>query len=121
MSFLLLILLVLIFMRGYFLRAVVATNEKLRSIRTDHVSYTVQALVLTTLASLPLPLLFMMTGWQLSLVPEPTEFSNAVSVALMRVSPDFFYLLFFTDLAIPEGVVVKHFRWSANIAAKLHR
>jgi len=120
-SFLLLVFLVLIFMRGYFLRAVVATNEKIRSIRTDHFAYTVEALVWTALASLPLPLLFMLTGWQLSLVPEPTEFSNAVSVALLRLSPDFFYLLFFTNLAIPGGVVVKHFRWSAKIAAKLHR
>ncbi|WP_309498164.1 mechanosensitive ion channel domain-containing protein [Sulfurovum sp.] len=119
-SFLLLVLLVLFFMRRYFLRAVVATNEKIRSIRTDHFTYTVQAVVLTALASLPLSLLFMITGWQLSLVPEATEFSNAVSAALLRGSPYFFYLLFFTDLAIPEGVVVKHFRWSAKIASKLH-
>jgi len=119
-SFLLLMLLVLLFMRGYFLRAVVATNEKIKSIRTDHFAYTIKALVWTALASLPLPLLLMLTGWQLSLAPEPTEFSNAVSVALLRVSTYFFYLLFFTDLAIPEGVVVKHFRWSAKIAGKLH-
>ncbi|MGB5505704.1 MAG: mechanosensitive ion channel domain-containing protein [Sulfurovum sp.] len=119
-SFLFILLLVLLFMRGYFLGAVVATNEKIRSIRTDHFGYTVQALVLTALASLPLTLLFMITGWQLSLLPEPTEFSNAVSAALIRVSPYIFYILFFTDLAIPKGVVVKHFRWSAKIAAKLH-
>jgi len=120
-SFLFFVLLILVFMRRYFLRAVVATNEKIRSIRTDHFAYTVEALGWTALASLPLPLLFMITGWQLSLVPEPTEFSNAVSVALLLVSPNFFYLLFFTDLAIPEGVVVKHFRWSAKVAGKLHR
>lgn len=120
-SFLLLVLLVLVFMRRYFLRAVVATNEKIRSIRTDHFAYTVQAVVLTALASLPLTLIFMITGWQLSLVPEPTEFSNAVSAALLRGSPYFFCLLFFTDLATPEGVIVKHFRWSKEIAGKLHR
>lgn len=121
LSFLFLVLFIFIFMRGNFLRAAVATNEKIRSIRTDHFVYTVQALIWTALASLPLPLLLMTIGWQLSLAPEPTEFSNAVSVALLRVSPDFFYLLFFTDLAIPDGVVAKHFRWSAKVTAKLHR
>jgi len=120
LSFLFLLLFILIFMRGNFLRAAVATNEKIRSIRTDHFAYTIQAIVLTVLASLPLPLLLMTIGWQLSLAPEPTEFSNAVSAALLRVSPDFFYLLFFTDLAIPDGVVVKHFRWPAKVTDKLH-
>ena len=120
-SILFLLLFVLILMRGKLLRAAVATKEKIRSIRTDHFAYTVQALAWTALASLPLPLLFMITGWQLSLAPEPTEFSNAVSAALLRVSPDFFYLLFFTDLAIPEGVVTKHFRWQSKITAKLHQ
>jgi len=120
-SFTFLVLLVLIFMRRYFLRAAVATNEKIRSIRTDHFKYTVDAFFLTALASLPLPLLFMISGWQLSLVPEPTEFSSAVSIALIRVSFSFFALLFFTDLSMPEGVVVKHFRWPAKSVAKLHR
>ncbi|MEA3455985.1 MAG: mechanosensitive ion channel, partial [Campylobacterota bacterium] len=115
------VLVVLMFMRRYFLRAVVATNEKIRSIRTDHFGYTVQALVWTALASLPLPLLFMTAGWQLSLASAPTEFSNAVSFTLLRIWPDFFYLLFFTDLAMPEGILVKHFRWSAKITSKLHQ
>ncbi|TNF44599.1 MAG: mechanosensitive ion channel, partial [Epsilonproteobacteria bacterium] len=102
------------------LRAVVETNEKIKSIRTDHFAYTVQAIILTAMASLPIPLLLMTVGWQLSLAPEPTEFSNAVSAGLLRISPDFFYLLFFADLAIPDGVVARHFRWSSKITDKLH-
>jgi len=120
-SMLFLLLVILIFMRWYFLRAAVDTNKKIRSIRTDHFAYTIQALFWTALASLPLPGLFMITGWQLSLASEPTEFSNAVSAAFIRSSMDYFYLLFFADLAISNGVVVKHFRWSAKIAAKMHQ
>ncbi len=119
-SFLLFVLVVLIFMRRSFLQRAIATNEKIRSVRTDHIGYTVEAFFWTALASLPLPLLVMMTGWQLSIVPEPTEFSNAVSVAIIRMSIDFLYLLFFVDLAMPNGIIVKHFRWPEAVASKLH-
>ena len=114
------VLLILMFRRRYFLRAAVSKNEKIRSIRTDHFGYTVQAIVWTALASLPLALLFMITGWQLSLVSAPTEFSNAVSLTLEESWFYISYLIFFTDLAMPEGVLVKHFRWPVKIAAKLH-
>ncbi len=120
-SLLMLFLVVLIFMRKFFLSSARATNEKIRSIRTDHFGYTVEALFWTALASLPLPLLFMITGWQLSLAAEPSEFSNAVSKAILRTSIDFFYLLFFADIAIRDGVAVKHFRWPEKIAVKLHK
>jgi len=113
-------LVILMFMRKYFLDSVVAINEKIRSTRTDHFGYTIQAFFLTALASLPVPLLFMIAGWQLSLTTVPTEFSNTVSFTLKYIWTDFFYLLFFIDLAIPEGVLRKHFRWSAKVTSKLH-
>jgi len=119
-SFLLLVLVVLIFMRKSFFDRAIATNEKIRSVRTDHIGYTIEAFFWTALASLPLPLLVMMTGLLLSMAPEPTEFSNAVSVATLRMSIDFLYLLFFADLAMPNGIIVKHFRWHEAVASKLH-
>lgn len=119
-TFLLFVLVVLIFMRRSFLRRAIATNEKIKRVRTDHISYTIEALFWTALASLPLPLLLIMTGWQLSMVPEPTEFSHAVSAAVLRMSMDFLYLFFFADLAMPDGIIVKHFRWTEKIASKLH-
>lgn len=120
-TILILLLVFLMFRRKYFLRSVVATNEKIKSIRTDHFGYTVKALVWTALASLPLPLILMITSWQLSMVSEPTEFSNTVSTVLRNVWFYVFYLMFFTDLCMPEGVLVKHFHWPVKIAAKLHR
>ena len=119
-SILIFALIFLIFMRGRFLKAAVGTNKKIKSIRTDHFGYTLEALFWMALASLPLSLLLMITGWQLSLAAEPTEFSNAVSGAIVRTSIDFFYLLFFADLAMPNGLLVKHFRWSDKIASRLH-
>jgi len=112
---------VLMFRRKYFLHSVVTTNEKIKSIRTDHFGYTVKAFVFTSLASLPLSLILMITGWQLSMVSEPTEFSNTVSTVLRNIWLYVFYLMFFTDLSMSEGVLVKHFRWPVKIAAKLHR
>ena len=119
-SFLLFLLAVLILMRKSFFAKAIATNDKIRSVRTDHIAYTLEAFFWTALASMPLPLLVMFTGWQLSVVPKPSEFSNAVSVATIRMSIDFLYLLFFADLAKPNGVLVKHFRWHESIVSKLH-
>lgn len=119
-SFLLFLLVVLILMRKSFFDRVIATNEKIKSVRIDHIGYTFEAFFWTALASLPLPLLVMFIGWQLSMVPEPTEFSNAVSLATIRMSIDFLFLLLFADLAMPNGIIVKHFRWQESVASKLH-
>lgn len=120
-SVLIMLLVVLTLMRRRFLRAAVAIGEKTVRIRTDRFGYTMQAIGWTALASAPLPLLLLATSWQLSLAAEAGEFSNAVAAGLNRLAPNFLFLLFFADLSIPGGVVVKHFHWSATIADKLRR
>ena len=118
---LILVLAVVTFMRVRFLKAAVATGQKIGRIRTDRFAYTLNALGWTTLASAPLPLLLMAIGWQLSLAPEAAEFSKAVAGGLMRLARDYLFLLFFFDVCVSGGVVEKHFRWPVDAAAKLHR
>lgn len=118
---LIIVLAVLTLMRRRFLSAVVTTGEMTGRIRTDSFGYTMQALGWTALASAPLPLLLLATSWQLSLAAEASAFSNAVAAGLARLAPNFLLLLFFADLSIPGGLVVKHFRWPIAVAAKLRR
>ena len=60
------VLAVLTLMRWRFLRAVVATGEKIVRIRDDRFTYTWQAVGWTALAAAPLPLLLMATGTAMS-------------------------------------------------------
>jgi potassium efflux system protein len=109
------------FRRRHFLRAVVATSDNIRRVRTDRFTYTWQALAFTVLAAAPVPLLLLTLGWQLLSAHDINEFSRAVGMGLMRVARDFLVLQFFADVAIANGLVVKHFRWPADAAAKLRR
>lgn len=112
---------ILVFKRRRFLKAAVATGKKIGRIRTDSFSYTLQALGWTVLASAPLPLLLLFAGWQLSLAPEAGEFSKAAGAGLLGLAKDFLLLLFFADVCIAGGLVVKHFRWPETAAAKLRK
>jgi potassium efflux system protein len=112
---------ILIALRRYLLASAIATGDKLRHISTDSFTYTLRALVFTLFASLSVPLLVFIVGWQLSRSGEATEFTIAVSSALMRTGRDMFILLFFADICKGEGVAIKHFRWPAHAAKKLRR
>lgn len=115
------LLLLLILLRNIFLRKAFETNRALKSIRTDHFLHTLKALFWTALASLSLPLVMLFLGWQLSMLLAPTPFSHALSLALLKSALLFIYLLFLSDLARDEGVIVKHFRWSEQVAQTLHK
>jgi potassium efflux system protein len=112
---------VLIALRRYLLAAAIATGDKLRHISTDSLSHTLRALILTLLASFSIPFLLFIVGWQLSRSGEATEFTIAVSSALMRTGRDMFILLFFADICKGGGVAIRHFRWPAYVAKKLRR
>ncbi|TNG01307.1 MAG: mechanosensitive ion channel [Gammaproteobacteria bacterium] len=115
---LIIVIAILAFMRGRFLKAAVNSGEKVGRIRTDRLWLTTQAFIWTALASVPLPLLLMSIGWQLSGSTEATEFSRAVADGLLRVSLHFILLQFFVDVGIPGGLVMKHFRWPQDSVAK---
>lgn len=87
----------------------------------DKFEYTLKALGLTLLLALPLPLLLAVLGWELGAVEEATQFSGAVSAALLRTAPTFLYLQFFSVLCIHGGVAENHFRWPAPIPRLLRR
>ena len=110
---------VLIALRRHLLASAIGTGEKLRHISTDSFAHTLRALVLTLFASLSVPFLVFIVGWQLLRSGEATEFTIAVSSALMRTGRDMFILLFFADICKGDGLARKHFRWPAYAAEKL--
>jgi len=90
---------------------ILRTGEKVIKARTDQFGYTLKALALTLLMAAPWPLLTGVTGWQLSSSLEATDFSKALSHALILLSPAFFYLKSFRTMCLPGGLAQVHFHW----------
>ncbi len=54
------------------------------------------------------------TGWQLKVSVEATDFTNAVGMSLLAVALQFYYLRVFRWTCIPGGLAAAHFRWSES-------
>ncbi|MGD8629909.1 MAG: mechanosensitive ion channel [Gammaproteobacteria bacterium] len=87
----------------------------------DRFVYTLKALGLTLLLAAPWPLLLYALGWALGNSPEVTDFSLAVSTALLWVAPALFYVQFFSVLCMPGGVAERHFLWPVKVLQQLRR
>jgi potassium efflux system protein len=87
----------------------------------DKFSFTLKALGLTLLLAVPLPLLLTVMGRELVSVPEATQFSRAISLALLQVAATFLYLQFFSILCVNGGVAERHFRWPESMTKPLRR
>ncbi len=81
--------------------------------RVDRFFYTLQAFVLTLVAAAGLPLLMLVTGWQLEVSNQGTSFSIAVGRALLLVAVTVFFVRFFRMACIKQGLAEAHYRWPA--------
>lgn len=106
---------------GRIRRAIVATAEPLRRVRTDRFRYTLRAMGLTLLAALPMPLLFLLLGRELAFSPEATAFTRAVGNALIQVAIGFYYLRAFRTMCLPGGLADRHFRWESWVLVLIRK
>ncbi len=97
------------------------TGNQMGKPSLDKFSFTLKALGLTLLLAAPLPLLLAVSGWELGSEAEATQFTRAVSIALLRVAPTFLYLQFFSVMCIQGGIAEKHFVWPDPIPRRLRR
>jgi len=117
----LLVVLVLAIRGAPIRRALRATAEPLRRIRTDSFVYTLEAIGLTLLAALPLPLLLLILGRELSQSIEATAFTRAVGQGLTGVAAGLYFLLAFRLVVKRGGLADRHFRWSTEVLATIRR
>jgi potassium efflux system protein len=102
-------------------RAIRATAEPLRRIRTDRLTHTARGIGLTLLAALPIPLSLWLIGFHLSISAEATAFTRALGTALSGVSVGLYYLRVFRTLCITGGIGDRHFRWSQTTLRIIRR
>jgi potassium efflux system protein len=85
--------------------------ERVRSPQTDGFKLTLQALGLTALVALPVPLALAVLGWRLEAGLEATDFSRGLGVGLATAAHGLFLGLVLLVLLKPWGVAGAHFRW----------
>jgi potassium efflux system protein len=102
---------VLLWGRKRLLAVIRALADKLGKPTTDDFGYTLLALALTMIAAAPWPLLMAVTGWQLKLSEQATDFTTAVGATLLFVALKFYWLRLFYLICMSEGLAAAHFRW----------
>lgn len=83
----------------------------MRRIRTDRYRSTLNALTLTVLAALSLPLLFWLVGRMLQEARGTEPLNNALGVALVALALPLYTLVFLHWLIRESGLAHLHFRW----------
>ena len=112
-ALLVLVLGALLWWRKRIIAAIPALRTSVGKPRIDRFSYTLQAFGLTLVAAAGLPLLMLVTGWQLEVSKEGTSFSIAVGQALVLVAAIVFFVRFLRMACIEQGLAEAHYRWPA--------
>ena len=92
-----------------------------RKLSTDRFTYTIRALYLSVLRTVPLLLFAAFVGWQFQQIPAASDWIRALGVALVRTSWIAGTGIFLRDLCLPKGVGCAHFRWRDDGARILRR
>jgi potassium efflux system protein len=102
---------ILLWGRRRLIRMVQAMSDRVGKPPTDRFVFSLQALALTLIVAVVLPLAFAVTGWQLKVSLEATEFTSAVGASLVASAAQFFALRALRMICIPDGLASAHFRW----------
>jgi len=102
-------------------RAILATAEPLRRIRTDRFAYTLQAIGLSALVAAPVSALMACVGWLLATSQDAATFTKYVGQTFISIAVMLYYLRSFRVLCMPGGVADKHFRWPSDVLVRLRR
>lgn len=91
------------------------------NVMKDQFRYTLEALLITVLLALPLPVLLLILASPLLAHPDASVFANSVGRALMSVSYWLFVLEFVRCLCLPDGLAAAHFSWRPEVMPVVRR
>ena len=89
-------------------------SSKVGRLSTDNIWLTLQALLISALRALAVPLLFAVIAWGLTRSPLHSDFTAAVAQALIATAPFLYNTLLFRILCAKDGVMQVHFGWSKD-------
>jgi potassium efflux system protein len=91
------------------------------SVKSDAFVLTLRALAVTGRVALGWPLLMMFAGWQLVILPQMQDFSQAVGNGLIFAAQALAGGLFMYEFCWKEGVAKVHFKWPESVRRALRR
>ncbi len=110
-----LLLLAIVFLpRRALARRFEEVTSKVGRLSTDSIWLTLQALLISALRALPVPVLFAVVAWALTRSPQHSAFTAAVAQALLATAPFLYNTLLFRILCAKDGVMQVHFGWSTD-------
>jgi potassium efflux system protein len=110
-----LLLLAIVFLpRRMLARRFKEISSKVGRLSTDNIGLTLQALAISVLRALPIPVLFAVVAWALTRSPQHSDFTVAVAQALIATAPFLYNTLLFRILCAKDGVMQVHFGWSKD-------
>jgi potassium efflux system protein len=118
---LLLLVAILLRFRGRLLTALENTTRYIGNVDEDSIRFSFQALGLSSLLALTLPLLMYSIGLALGTSTSEHKLVPSVALALERVSYYYLGLEFLRYLLVPKGLVVMHFHWAQASAGEVAR
>jgi potassium efflux system protein len=95
--------------------------QSVYSVKSDAFVLTLRALAVTGRVVLGWPLLMMFAGWQLVMMPQMQDFSQAVGNALIFAAQALAGGLFMYEFCWKEGVAKVHFKWPESVRRALRR
>ncbi|MEA3274363.1 MAG: hypothetical protein U9Q81_03530, partial [Pseudomonadota bacterium] len=102
---------VLLWGRRRLVQIIRGLSHKLGKPTTDRFGYTLLAFALTLITAAIWPLVLAVTGWQLKVSLEATDFTTAVGTSLLAIAIQLYHLRAFRLACIPDGLAAAHFRW----------
>ena len=113
------LLLILGAMRFRFIARIKACATYIGRISTDRFSYSVEALIFTSLAAAPLPLALVVSGFTISAYVDSAVVSTALAMSMVKVGADLLLIQFFFDACLDKGLLRQHCGWSQYAVTKL--
>jgi potassium efflux system protein len=101
----------LLWIRSRLIRFIRGLSTRLGKPTTDQFGYSLLALALTLVATAPWPLVMAVTGWQLMISVEASEFTTALGGGLLVLAGQFYHLRAFRLICMRDGLAAAHFRW----------
>ncbi|MEA3405885.1 MAG: mechanosensitive ion channel [Pseudomonadota bacterium] len=117
----LLLISALIYLRSHFLKGLKNTANQVISIRTDAFSYTIRALIYTLGLTIVWPLFLFGLALLFSQLPEPSDYSQALTKGLIDASILILVLNGLKQIARPDGLAERHFHWHPSVRSALQK
>jgi potassium efflux system protein len=96
-------------------------TSKVGHLSTDNIWLTIQALMISALRALPVPLLLGLIAWAATQSPSHSDFTAAVARGLALTAPFLYNTLLFRVLCAKDGVMQIHFGWSTDRLAVIRK